>query len=210
MPSLPVTAVDLDDTCLDSQGPFVAFQNEAYGLNLTLDDYVDDRFWLIWNCSREEAVRRTFAFHRSEHFERIRPIEEAAEALRDLLAFAKEEDEEAELHIVTARPAHLRERTAGDVHRFFPGVFADVHFSNTYDPTLPVVTKAEVCTRIRARRIIDDTHRHAHVCAEAGLEAFLIDFAWNRHLTGLHPNIRRVQHLRDVVEHLKRQRRRQR
>jgi hypothetical protein len=205
-----VMAVDFDDTCVDSHGPFVEFQNETFGLNLTVDDYVDDQFWTIWNVSREEAVRRTFAFHQSDHFERIRPLPDSHEDLRDLLALLREEDAAAQMHIVTARPLHLRHRTPVQVETHFPSLFSGVHFSNSYDPNLPIVTKAEVCRRIGAQRIVDDTHRHAHSCAVDGIEAFMIDFPWNRHITELHPNIRRVSRLRDVVEHLRRQRARQR
>src|SRR5690349_19645558 len=93
-------AIDYDDVCVDSLSPFVEFQNAMFGLNLTPDDYTDDRFWRVWNVSEEEAVRRTFAFHRSGHFDRIEPIDEVYDSLRELWEHVSRRG--GDLHVVTA------------------------------------------------------------------------------------------------------------
>ena len=103
----PVLAVDLDEVCCGYLPAYIDYSNATHGTHLELSDFSSYMFWQVPKAklaTREAATERVYAFHASEHFGRIEPIEGAASALA-LLATR------FELHVVTSRQTDIEPQT---------------------------------------------------------------------------------------------------
>jgi 5'(3')-deoxyribonucleotidase len=166
-------AIDLDDVLAAHVEAFIAFSNAHYDTNLTVDDYSD--YWAsLWHVDDEEIERRAVEFHVPESVAGYAVKEEAIVALQKL-------HKNYDLYIVTARAKALLAITQKWIDKYFPGIFAGVHFVPIWEPNNKI-TKADICNQIGATYLIDDLPRHCNVAAESGLTAILFgDYAWNRH-----------------------------
>ena len=87
-------------------------------------------------------------FFESKHFvEDIGPVQGAYEALLELR-------DRYELHIVTARQHKVEKVTREWIERYYPGVFAELHFGNHYSTDGKSRTKYEICTSIGAFMLV--------------------------------------------------------
>jgi len=185
----PVLAVDLDE-CLGGYLPaFIKFSNATFGTRLELDDFTSYMFWQVPKAEledREAATERVYAFHASEYFDQIEPFSDARAALGVLL-------ERFELHVVTSRQADIEPQTREWVAAHFPGVFTELHFGNHFGRGGKKTSKPEMCARIGAVALIDDSLDYARQCAEAGLCVFLFgEYAWNQTSEPLPPLVVRL------------------
>ena len=106
-----------------------------------------------------------------------------------------------DLHVVTSRQTDIEPQTRAFCAKHFPGVFTELHFGNHYGKPdwlgrVRRVSKPDMCRKIGAVALIDDSIDYARECAAAGLPAFLFgDYGWNQVKPGdppLDPLITRV------------------
>ncbi len=185
-------AVDVDDVLAAHVPAFIAFSNEYYGTNLTVEDYTEH--WAdIWHVERDEIERRASEFHVPETLLRFQKDNSADVVLSTL---AKNYD----LAIVTARREHTLNATHEWLDTHFYGVFKEVHFVPIWEPN-NTVTKADICKNIGASYLIDDLARHCNLAAENGIKSLLFgDYSWNRK-EELIPGVTRVKDWPAVLEY---------
>lgn len=165
--------IDLDDVLGDMVPVFVDYHNTIYGTALTKDNVWSYNFWDVLHISKEEAIKRVYEFQRSSRMMDIVPLDQSQHIV-DMLR------KDNELHIITARDNEFAPVTRRwlDVH--FPNMFEDVHFTSHYSSQAPSETKGDVCKRVGAKVMIDDSFDNAVSChrvCEGGV--LLFDAPWN-------------------------------
>jgi uncharacterized HAD superfamily protein len=157
-------------------------------------------FWEVAGTkltSREAATARVYEFHASPHFGTIVAIPGAFEALCALRS-------EFELHIVTSRQHDIAPQTRDCIEKYFPGIFTECHFGNHFGTSGTKVSKPEMCARIGAVALVDDSLDYARQCAQAGIPVCLFgDYAWNQPSAELPGSVARATSWREVVPRLK-------
>jgi hypothetical protein len=176
MSGKPILAVDVDDTIAHLMTCICQFYKETYPPpHFEVSDYHTLEFNVIWGGTREEADEKVEAFYVSEHMTSgIHPIAGAREELEKL-------KEHFELHIVTARPHNVRQKTIDWITKHFgPDLFTDFHFGNLYGMTGVRRRKSQMCGDIGAVCLVDDSAGYALDCAGHKLPVLLFgDYAWN-------------------------------
>lgn len=193
----PVLAVDLDE-CLGGYLPaFIKFSNATCGTKLEIDDFVSYMFWEVPKAkleNREAATERVYAFHASKYFDQIEPFSDAKIALGVL-------KERFELHVVTSRQSDIEAKTRKWIDTHFPNLFTELHFGNHFGKSGTKVSKPEMCAKIGAVALIDDSIDYARQCADSGLCVFLFgNYAWNQTTEPLSPLITRVHTWRMITQ----------
>ena len=172
----PVLAVDMDEVCCGYLPAFCDFSNAKYNTCLDVDDFTSYMFWEVKKArlkSREEAVERVYEFHASKYFRNIKPFGDTKTAL-DVLK------KHFELHVVTSRQTDIEQQTRDFVDKHFPDCFTALHFGNHFGTSGAKVSKPEMCKKIRAVALIDDSKDYARQCAADGLPVFLFgNYPWN-------------------------------
>ena len=199
----PVLAVDYDEVCVGYLPAFIEFCNATRGTKLKLEDFHSYMFWEVEGCklaTREEATACVYAFHASPYFDKIVPIDGECGTCGALRALATK----YELHVVTSRQTDIADKTRAHIEKHFPGVFTGVHFGNHFGLEGKKVSKPEMCARIGAVALIDDSLDYARQLAKAGTRTYLFgDYGWNRGGEVLvSPRLERHGILRDVPEPL--------
>ncbi|CAM9707348.1 unnamed protein product [Discosporangium mesarthrocarpum] len=85
-----------------------------------------------------------------------------------------------ELHVVTSRQHTLEEVTRAWISKHFPEIFVDVHLGNHYGESGEKISKPDLCKKIQAEMLIDDSLRYTRQCSTAGIKACLFgNYPWN-------------------------------
>jgi deaminated glutathione amidase len=131
-------------------------------------------FHQVWGGSLEEGSIKVREFFESPEFEEISIIPDSITALRKLC-------HDFTLHIVTARPNYAEAVTKKFISKYFHNIFTEVHFGNHYAVDGLPISKAEICKRINAVILIDDSLKYAKNCAAEGIPVVLFgEYPWNR------------------------------
>lgn len=174
--SKPVIAVDVDDVLADSAAAFVAFSNQRWGTNLTVDDY-QDHWGDMWQLDHEATEARAQVWRTAGLIRQYAHKEAAADVLRQL-------QPDYRLIITTARPKIMEADTLAWLDEHYNGLFEDVHFANFFGSNDYLAyhrTKGEMYRQLGANYVIDDQLKHCLSAAEIGLGAVIFgDYAWNR------------------------------
>ncbi len=174
--------VDLDDSSFDFLNPYIRFNNLKYKTNLKREDFTSYRFNEFRGGTMEEAVESVKEFCHSLAFEQVKPFPGAIEVLFKLR-------EEYELFVGTSRPEDMIKLTHEQVSKYFPEIFSDIIFSSNHYTKAKNSgeTKAEICKRLNALYIIEDSLTYSKQCIEEGTGAILLDSPWNqnRHIYGI-------------------------
>ena len=171
----PVLAVDVDDTIAHLMKSVVAFYSDTYEPpHFKVDDFHTLEFNLVWGGTRHECDEKVERYYKSDHFKNgIDPIAGAYEQLKRL-------KEHFELHVVTARPHHIREATIEWLNKHYPDLFSDFHFGNLYGLEGVRKRKSQMCKEIGAVCLIDDSAGYALDCAANKVHVLLFgNYAWN-------------------------------
>lgn len=182
-----VIAVDCDDVLVVTTPFFVDSYNARYGTSVQLAEAHGDTAWGVERPILEERLGELLA---TDEYRELAPSEETITVLR---ALAKDH----ELHVVTARREGEAERTQRMLDTFLPGIFMSLEHVGWHG------SKGEVCQRIGASVLIDDSPRHLYNALELGLPAegaiLFGDYPWVD-TTGVHEDIRRCADWRSVKE----------
>ena len=172
-------AVDVDDVLAENAAGIVAFSNQRWGTNLTVDDY-DEHWAKMWQVDNAEGVeRRTAEIVSTSLSAGYGHIGGALEVLERLA-------QHHHLMIATSRCLQVKGDTIAWIDEHFPGIFAStaVYFSGIWDELTNDshrATKAELMTQINADVLIDDQLKHCQAVAAHGRNALLFgDYAWNQ------------------------------
>jgi len=174
--SKKIIAVDVDDVLAISAVAWVRHSNERWGMQLAVDDYLED--WAtMWQVDHETAIKRKDELFSARTVGDFDSDVAAREVLEHL-------SERYELVVATSRHSQLREETAEWLDKHFNGIFSNLHMTGIFDDWVEgahMLTKADLVENIRADYLIDDQAKHCVGVAERGVTAILFgDYAWNR------------------------------
>jgi 5'(3')-deoxyribonucleotidase len=194
----PVLAFDSDEVLFNFVRDFLAMHfNPKYGTSFTEQDVFSYDLENVVGKTREEVIEEIAKFYRTDNFDGLTPMEGAVEIMHVL-------KDRYDLHVVTARPDFVRDKTLRAFEKHFPGCFVGYHFTNQYHGGNNVKEKLEVCRDIEAIAIVEDSYRNAMQCADAGIRAFLLKRKWNEKsaAANTHPNLTPINHLTELLNHL--------
>ena len=169
--------VDLDNVLARSAETFVAFSNEHFGTDITIEDY-DEDWERMWGVAHEEAVRRG-TYMRARHIHRsYEPMPGAKTALDSL-------HKKYRLVILTSRGKAVELETTEWLGTHYPGLFDEVLFSGIWDDAATrnghLLTKGDRYRELGAGYVIDDYLKHCAAAVQGGVPALLFgDYPWNR------------------------------
>lgn len=170
LPKQLVIAVDCDDVLVATTPFLVDAYNAMYGTSVALKDSHNTDDYKIWGANRELQVQRLDELMMTDEYSALGPVEDEVDILNRLSDYHA-------LHLVTARKPEEHELTQAMVDRDLPDVFESLDFVGWTG------SKGEVCKRIGADVLIDDSVRHLHDALQWGLpkgHAILFgDYPWN-------------------------------
>jgi len=199
--SKPVIAIDVDEVL----AYFIPHIAEYYNLLLSYREpnqevrkynassFFTMDFHEVWGIPVEEVNSIVDSFFKSEVLN-LQPIEGALETLQKLKY-------SYDLHIVTARQNKVELDTRKWIEKHYPNIFTQIHFGNHYSPTERAIPKSELCKKINAIVLVDDSLRYATDCSTNGIPCVLFgEYAWNKSPpnTELPKLVHRVSNWRDV------------
>ncbi|KAH9853054.1 hypothetical protein C2E23DRAFT_868248 [Lenzites betulinus] len=182
----PVIAVDMDDVLSQTNDAVAKWHNDTYGTKMTLDDFYYYYYWMnpYWG-NPTETVQKVEKIWETDYLEKAPAVPGAYEGVLHLknLGFR--------LVVVTARQPRELDRSLGWLDAHFPGLFETVICTGQSQETLAdehelvtKLSKADVCRRIGAKFLVDDSAENALKCATADPPVPVLlfgDYAWNRH-----------------------------
>ncbi|KAI0359046.1 hypothetical protein OH77DRAFT_1473609 [Trametes cingulata] len=182
----PVIAVDMDDVLSETNEAVAKWYNDTYGTNMTLDDFYYYYYWMnpYWGTP-DETVEKVEKIWKSDYLDKADPVPGALEGVKKL------KDMGFRLVVVTARQPRELDRSLAWLEKHFPGLFDTMICTGQSQETLTdekelvtKLSKADVCRKIGAKFIIDDSAENALkcACADPPVPTLLFgDYAWNQH-----------------------------
>ncbi|MEX0919647.1 MAG: hypothetical protein WDZ32_00730 [Candidatus Saccharimonadales bacterium] len=201
MKNIRSVAIDVDDVLMPHMEAMLTYYYKAHNIEVSREDL--EQIGLLDNAlsrssiNREDFIADIEGYLLSSDFNDIPPFNEAIEAINKL-------KESYSLNIVTARPKILHKQTKSWLQGHFPGVFADVRFTNYGSWGYPHKTesKANVCQVLGADLLIDDSPSHIIEAIDCGMIGLLFgDYPWNRSISS-DLDIERVPNWEEVVSRL--------
>ena len=166
--------VDIDGVIADFATPYVAYHNERYGTNYSLNDIYAHDLWVVFNLPLEEFIADIRRFFGSNHFYQIQPFPEVVPIVRSLA-------QEHQLCVVTSRFFEFLERTRSFIGHYFDGCFQAIHCTySTDNSTYQHGTgKGDLCKRLGVDLLVDDCVANVHDAVQHGVQAVLVERPWN-------------------------------
>ncbi|HET6924217.1 MAG TPA: hypothetical protein VFH39_00100 [Candidatus Saccharimonadales bacterium] len=194
MSSRKTIAVDVDDVLATSVQSWVAYSNQQWGTNLTVDDYDED--WAkMWGVDQKEARQRALHLYESGVVGTFGHFEEAKAVLQRLA-------ERYKLVITSSRVEHVRQHTLEWLDDRFGGIFEEIHLAGIFDdghPDAIKMTKSKLLQSIGANYLIDDHPKHCFAAAAVGIPSLLFgEYVWNRNVTDLPSGVTRCLNWQEV------------
>ncbi|PCH33341.1 hypothetical protein WOLCODRAFT_135069 [Wolfiporia cocos MD-104 SS10] len=181
----PIICIDLDDVLSQTNGVVADWHNAAYGTNMTLDDFYYYYYWRnpYWGTPNE-TFRKVEEFYKTPRLYEAPPIEGALEGLKALKEMG------FRLVLVTARQIRELPQTEEWMDKHYSGIFEQIICTGMSQETLAddkamltKLSKADVCKKLGAKLMIDDSIENALKCARAEPPIPILlfgDYQWNK------------------------------
>ncbi|KAI0768610.1 hypothetical protein BD413DRAFT_563434 [Trametes elegans] len=185
--SRPVIAVDMDDVLCKTNDAVAKWHNDTYGTKMTLDDFYYYYYWMnpYWGTP-DETVEKVEKIWQSDYLDKAEPVEGAYEGVLALKNLGYR------LIVVTARQPRELDRSLEWIEKHFPALFDTIICTGQSQETLTdehelvtKLSKAEVCRKIGAKFLIDDSAENSIDCACANPPVPVLlfgDYAWNQRI----------------------------
>ncbi|KIP06933.1 hypothetical protein PHLGIDRAFT_106379 [Phlebiopsis gigantea 11061_1 CR5-6] len=181
----PLIAVDMDDVLSETNQTVADWHNATYGTKLDLSHFYYYYYWKNpgWGTP-DETFRKVEEFYKTDRLDNAEPVPGALEALKKLKSLG------FRLVVVTARQRRELERSAHWLDTHYPGIFDDMICTGQSLETLAEkhevltkLSKADVCKKLNAKFLVDDSLDNALTCAthEHPTPVLLFGYnAWNQ------------------------------
>lgn len=188
--------VDLDSVLADIMNPLIRFHNTTYKKKHTIDDHNTYNLSLIWDVSEDEVVRRIYAFYESPYMDEIKPMKGSVEGVTHLSSIH-------DLHVITARPYDIEEKTIAWLDRYYPQKFKSIYHTNWVSSSkFKKRDKSELCIEYGVECMIEDHLDFAADIASKDIEVLLLDSPWNQ-VNVLPKGVKRVHSWQEIVISIK-------
>ncbi|KAI0728549.1 hypothetical protein C8Q72DRAFT_779596 [Fomitopsis betulina] len=181
----PLICIDLDDVLSQSNRVVAEWHNDAYGTHMTLQDFHYYYYWRnpYWGTP-DDTFRKVDEFYATPRLYEAPPIEGALAGVKALKELGYR------LVLVTARQVRELPRTKEWVDKYYTGIFDDIVCTGMSQETLADETllvtklsKADVCKKLGAKLMIDDSLENALKCIQADPPVTILlfgDYEWNK------------------------------
>jgi 5'(3')-deoxyribonucleotidase len=166
--------VDLDEILSDTLTSVLEYYNSVHGTNLKRDEFVSYNYWEIWGGTKENAVKLIEDYYKTNYFKNIKPIAGAKENLEKL------KSEGYELFVITGRSDKYKKGTKDWLTEYYPNIFSDIFFANTFDIDNTDTKKSDICIKNNIPILIEDDPHHLADCVQAGIKTIVLDCPWNK------------------------------
>lgn len=160
-----IIAVDCDDVLISSTELLITEYNRQYGTSIPLEQ------------AHDHGLEKWAATDKQEVIDRLTKIQEAysAKPLQGAVSILSHLGKDHELHVITARPIELELVTLKLVEEQFKGIFASIEHVGHEG------SKGEVCARLQADVLIDDSLRHLEDVTNYGVKGIWFgDYPWQQ------------------------------
>jgi uncharacterized HAD superfamily protein len=165
----PVMAIDIDDTLMAFTKLFIIFLNSKYKTNFQLKHVVFYDLTILYHVPYQELVNHLNEFMNTVEVIMARPFNNSKLVNAEL-------SEIYDLHLVTARNIAFSNHTYSWISKHYSNIFSDIHFCNFYNSNNNLktkITKADMCKKIGAIGLIDDSCSNIVDTYNAGLLSIL-------------------------------------
>lgn len=161
-------AIDLDEVLVDYTDSFLRFYNTTYQTDFKRKQIVEYAWWKLFNCTKEEIIKRAYNFYETKYFRSLQPIRGSKEVVSILVR-------NHDLSIITSRPSDVEKETLAWLNRYFPQKFSEVYFTNKWsNNSYPNTKKSDLCKELGIPIIIEDAPEISIECAESRNASFTI------------------------------------
>ncbi|KAF8058263.1 hypothetical protein FPV67DRAFT_1524691 [Lyophyllum atratum] len=184
----PVIAIDLDDVLSQTNHTVAEWHNAKYGTSMDISLFYYYYYWKnpFWGTPKETFIK-VKDFYSTDLIFNTKVVPGAREGVQSL------RDMGFRLIIVTARTEDNADGSWEWVNKHFPGLFDSVictgQFKDAHKTGHEVVTKlskAQVCTDLGAKVLIDDSAENALQCATSRQPTQVLlfgDYEWNKRIS---------------------------
>jgi len=151
-------AIDVDEVLVPFLSPMARFHKKKIEKPKYSYVYRD-----IFGITEEESQKMVQEFYKSPHFQVLKPIRGSQRAMYSIRRKAEK------LYIITARQDIVRKDTELWIDYFFPDIFDDIIFTNSYTPN--EIKKVDICRALNIGLIIDDNKTTCDECIASGMNA---------------------------------------
>jgi uncharacterized HAD superfamily protein len=192
-----IVAVDMDEVLCHFVPKLIDFHNETYKTEIKFEGFHNYAFHKVWGGTPEETTQKVNLFFESPHFKSLPRVKNSFETLLKL-------KDRCTFVIVTSRQTALKEITLRYVEEHFPDIFDDIMLGNHYGETGTKLSKPEMCQKVGATILIDDSLLYAQDCSKNGIKTILFgNYPWNQSKHDLHELIVRVSGWEDVESEIR-------
>ncbi|KAF7310567.1 Protein kinase domain-containing protein [Mycena chlorophos] len=186
----PVIAVDLDDVLCQTNFVVAEWHNEHFNTQMTINDFYYFYYWKnpFWGSPEETALKVKKFYETDPCPIFLAPLvpgaREGVQALKDM---------GYKLHIVTARNGEIADASWEYVQKHFPGIFDSLLCTGQFkdmhkhpSELMTNLTKSQVCTKLGAQVLIDDSSENAIQCGTALQPTPVLlfgEYPWNRRIS---------------------------
>jgi len=183
-----VIAIDCDDVLMATTPYFVEAYNAVYGTAVNIaTSHIDGEE--VWGVSRDVQFQRLGELTKTEEYFNLAPSQEEVDVINELSG-------NHSLHLVTARRPEELELTQTMINRDLPGLFTSFDFVGWTG------SKGEVCERIGATVLVDDSVRNLVDAFKHGvpMEGLLLfgDYPWNQEIPDYLAGVKRCRDWNEV------------
>lgn len=150
-----VVAIDLDEVLCNMLPSLCNWYNEKYNTNFIVSQYYNNTYDTLWGITKREMENVVDEFTATQIFSNLPPIDGSIDIVNKLC-----KSDKYELHIITSRSDKIKDITEIWVKNYFRDIFKEIHFCNIYSSTGKKIQKHEICSKINAKYLIDDTFCH--------------------------------------------------
>jgi len=186
-------AIDIDGVIVDSFPKVLEKINEAYGLNLNLDDFraygLDEVTGIPW----QEIMKfnNNLFLDPSWHLS-LKPVSGAISAIKKLAKAG------FKIHFVSDREPPMAGLTQKWMQKYgIENYWEEVHYNP--DNIRFVDFKIQKFSRLQSQVIVEDAAHHIDLFVEKA-KIFLLDKPWNQYFD--HPKVKRVSSWKEITEDL--------
>lgn len=168
-------AYDCDDVTFPLMQLLQEFHNKNFGTTLAFHEINTFELDQLWNCSRDEAIRRVGLFYETEPYLVRKPVDGAVEVVSRFHQAGIQQE------IITSTHAPALGNVTNAFANYFPGIFPRerVHLTGAHDNDGHKRTKLEICKTIGAEVLVDDYVGNFQGIKQTNVTGFLFRHYWN-------------------------------
>jgi len=186
-----IIGIDIDDVLAEFIQEYLIHHNSINDTAYVKEDIRDYDLQKVLPYTREEILKKIFAFYEHENFRKLPTLTNAKEVI-DILKKTHE------LHAITARPIFTKQNTTDWITKNFSDAFKSINFSNEFGLSKEHKNKPEICEDLNVNIMIEDSPKYAEAISKKGIKVLMITQPWNTKYQ--QENVERVKDWNEILE----------